>query len=171
MKKIIMFILATGLVVSGPAYTQQGSGNGKGKGNNKTEKNQNNKDKNQGNDKDKPGKDKDNPGKGHAYGKDKDSLSGREFGQNRAAEARSKKEAVEQTEANISEVTQANTDTKEKIKQAREKLEAKKKNKQINQADYNKKKQALDDLEKEVDELEKQNNEIKSKLGAEKEKN
>jgi colicin import membrane protein len=166
MKKIIPFILAAGLIFAAPVYAQQG----KGKGNDKGGKNQTEKPKD---DKEKPGangKDKDNQGKGHAYGKDKDTLSGREFGQQRAAEARSKKEAVEQAEAGISGVEATNNDSKDKIKQARERLEAKKKNGQVSKADYEKKKKALDDLEKEIKELDKANTELKEKLDKEKKK-
>jgi colicin import membrane protein len=169
MKKLITILLITGLAFGGPAFAQQG------KDKNHPDKTQNGKpakdDKEKNNNKDKTketGKDKENPGKGNAYGKNKDSLQGKDFGQNRAQEAKNKKEAIEQTETNLTQVSQTNADTKTKIKQAREKLEAKKKGKKISDVDYNKKKKALDDLEKEVDGLEKQNTEIKGKLDKEK---
>ncbi len=114
-------------------------------------------------------KTKENQGKGHAYGKNKDSLQGRDFGQNRAAEAKSKHEAITNSESRIDQTSKTNDDTRSKIKQAKEKLELKKKQKQITDAEYTKKKKDLDDLEKQLNDLEKQNNDVKEKLGKEKE--
>lgn len=181
MKKALIFTLVCGLIFGTNLYAQHGSG----KGNNKTDKEkpdkvkdnkeQANKVTGQGQDKDKgnqgQNKDKENQGKGHAYGKDKDSLQGREFGQNRANEAKSKndKEAVTNTQTNIDQVSKTNDDTKAKIKEAKDKLEQKKKDKKISEAEYAKKKKELEDMEKQVDDLQKKNNDVKSNLDKQKE--
>lgn len=184
MKKLIIALIVSMMVFCTQLYSQNGNGtglgngNGKGKGHNKPDKEQKDKDqKDNGKDKikDKEKKDKNkedektNNGKGHAYGKDKDSLTGKEFGQKRAADAKSKKEAITNAEANIDKTTKTNDDTKAKIKQAREKLDAKKKAKKINDKEYNKKKKELDDLENQVLELEKQKSAVNEKLNKEKE--
>ncbi|HNX07928.1 MAG TPA: hypothetical protein PKL96_10120 [Bacteroidales bacterium] len=112
-------------------------------------------------------KEKENQGKGHAYGKNKEGLEGKEFGQHRAAEAKSKHEAVTNSQQAIDNTAKTNSDTQAKIKEAKDKLEKNKKEKKISDADYNKKKKELDDLEKQVKELEKKNSDVKNKLDKE----
>ncbi|HNW89883.1 MAG TPA: hypothetical protein PKN48_09480 [Bacteroidales bacterium] len=112
---------------------------------------------------------KDNQGKGNAYGKDKEGLEGKEFGQHRAAEAKSKQEAITVSESKIDQTVKTNEDTRTKIKEAKEKLELKKKEKKITDAEYAKKKKELDDLETQVNELDKKNAELKGKLSKESE--
>jgi len=109
-------------------------------------------------------KDKNNQGKGNAYGKNKDGLEGKEFGQHRAADAKSKHEAITISQSKIDQTTKTNEDTRAKIKEAKAKLEQKKKDKKINDAEYKKKKKELDDLELQVNDLEKKNNEVKDKV-------
>ncbi len=183
MKKAFIFMLICGMISGSQLYAQ----NNTGKGNTKPDKEQ--KDKPQGHEnkkdndnskgnqvkdqkmtKDNQGKghdkDKEDHGKGNAYGKNKDSLQGREFGQNRANEAKSKnhQEALQKTETNVNQVSKTNEDTKNKIKQAYGNLEKKKKDKKITEAEYNKQKQELDNLEKQVNDLEMQNTGVKTQL-------
>lgn len=112
---------------------------------------------------------KENQGKGNAYGKDKEGLEGKEFGQHRAAEAKSKHEAVTNSNQAIDNASKTNEDTHAKIKEAKNKLEKNKKEKKISDAEYNKKKKELDDLETQVNELDKKNAELKGKLSKENE--
>ncbi len=178
MKKFIITLLVSGLVFGTQVVAQHGQGNGQGKGKNKQNKEQKDKVKSvnpsdskqvKAQDQDKNQQGKDTVGKGHAYGKNKDSLQGREFGQNRATEAKTKHEAVKNSETNIDQTTKTNDDTRAKIKDAKDKLELKKKSKKITDAEYTKKKKELDDLENQVNELDKKNNEVKDKLTKEKE--
>jgi colicin import membrane protein len=93
--------------------------------------------------------------KGNAYGKDKGDLSGREFGQQRAAEARSKhqtkkadtKTAIEHGDATVS-------NARERIKKAKENLEKDKKAKKINEKQYAERKKKIEDAEQQTNELE-----------------
>ena len=73
--------------------------------------------------------------------------------QNKPKVAKNKKEAVGNAHKNISKTKTLNVSTRGKIKQARAKLEEKKKDKKITEADYQKKKKSLDGLEKELNAL------------------
>lgn len=190
MKKIFISLLITGLISGSQIYAQHGQGKGQGQEKNNQKKGQADKPKpvdktkpNQGQMLEKPkpgqgqpqhkpgdqhGKYKENQGKGHAYGKNKDSLQGRDFGQNRAAEARSKHEAITNSESRIDATSKTNEVTRSKIKAAKDKLELKRKNKQISQSEYLKKKKDLDDLEMKVNELDKKNKDVKDKVDKEK---
>ncbi len=94
-------------------------------------------------------------GKRHAYGKDKGSLEGKEFGQNRAEQAKLKKEwnknelkrAVGCGEYKISAA-------KEKIETAKEELEKDKKARKISEREYQLMKDKIAQAEKAVGELE-----------------
>ncbi|MFO7722255.1 MAG: hypothetical protein R6V49_03435 [Bacteroidales bacterium] len=110
------------------------------------------------------GKDKEHPGKGHAYGKDKEGLEGKEFGQARAAEARSKEKVLKETETNIEKAEKSNAATREKIKKSRENLEMKKNRKEISKEEYDKKKKELDEIEEKVEKLEKDTRANREKL-------
>ncbi len=87
-----------------------------------------------------PGKDKEHPGQGNAFGKDKGDMSGREFGQQRAAEARNKKE---ESAENIRIAI-------DKLTDARIKLEEKMKRKEISQKDYEEKMKQIEEATEEV---------------------
>lgn len=103
----------------------------------------------------------DPPGK--AYGKDKGGLEGRDFGQNRAAEARSKKDMQEAVAKNIQDAEDLHKATLAKVADGLAKLESKHKAKQIAEADYQAKKKALEDIQAKVKALEKRNDELKSR--------
>lgn len=183
MKKIVILVFIACFIGGTSLYAQHGQGNGKGngqgngQGKNKEQKEQVDKVKDKDKDKDK-GKDKvneskpesenGNQGKGHAYGKNKDTLQGREFGQHRAAEARSKHDAVQASEANVADVTNTNQNTRDKIKEARAKLNEKKNNKKINDVDYNRNIKELDALENKVNQLDERNKAAGDKLSTQK---
>jgi len=92
---------------------------------------------------------------GHAYGRNKGDLEGKEFGQARAEQAKMeqhKKEfelgnSVMEGEAKVKE-------SREKINAAREKLEADRKAKKISESQYKEKKEKIDKAEKAVNDLE-----------------
>lgn len=93
--------------------------------------------------------------KGNAYGKNKDELQGKDFGQNRAEQAKMKR----QSKAKELDDSAVNGDSKviegrEKIKIAKEKLEKEKTSKKISDADYQKRKEKIDNAEKAVNILE-----------------
>jgi len=84
MKKVLSFVLMISFVAFvGQLQAQNKSGDGKGT----TKTEQTVKKENPGN---KNGHEKENNGKGNAYGKNKGDLKGKEFGQQRAADAHSK---------------------------------------------------------------------------------
>ncbi len=177
MKKIVILVFIACFIDGTSLYAQHGQGNGKGngQGKNKEHKEQVDKvkdiDKDKGKDKvneSKPESENGNQGKGHAYGKNKDTLQGREFGQHRAAEARSKHDAVQASEANVAAVTNTNQSTREKIKEARAKLNEKKNNKKINDVDYNRNIKELDALENKVNQLDERNKAAGDKLSSQK---
>lgn len=114
--------------------------------------------------------DKEHPGQGHAYGKDKGGLEGKEFGQQRAAEARSRQGALDEAEANIRRSEASNASSREKLKRARAKLETKMANREITRDEYDKKKKALDGLEENLKRIEKENNATREKLNKERAK-
>mgnify|MGYP000595294744 CR=1 FL=1 len=84
--------------------------------------------------------------RGNAYGRNKDSLSGKEFGQQRAADAKAaaaeKKESVEEK---ISE-------NQKKLKEARKKLDEAEQRGDITKEKAEEKRKKLDDLEKQLEE-------------------
>ncbi|HPB24795.1 MAG TPA: hypothetical protein PLB59_03975, partial [Bacteroidales bacterium] len=138
MKKVLITLLITGLVFSAQVYAQQGKGSDKPPKPPKPQpvkvktppvpkpavgqppkpvvpvkpgepqtpvkpQNPQGKDKTKG-----EVKDKENQGKGNAYGKNKEGLEGKEFGQHRAAEAKSKQEAVSNSKQSINSTTKTN---------------------------------------------------------------
>lgn len=126
----------------------QNKGNGKGnsKGNQGKDK-----------DKDKGNKPDEHPGQGNAYGKNKGDLSGREFGQQRAAEARAKHDGAKpksEGEARelVKETVKRNevllTDTERKIRDFKTRLEELKKAGKITTEEMNLKLKALESIEK-----------------------
>ena len=113
---------------------------------------------------------KEHPGKGHAYGKDKGELEGKEFGQQRAAEARSRQGALDEAEANIGRSEASNASSREKLKKARAKLDEKMANKEITKEEYEQKKKALDGLEASLQRIERENQAAREKLNKERAK-
>lgn len=112
--------------------------------------------KGKGKDKDKD-KNDNHPGNGHAYGKNKGELSGREFGQQRAAEARAKHEEVKpKTEKEAKEVVRTTverndvllTETERKIIELRRRLEEMNKAGKITIDEMNQKLKTLQTIEK-----------------------
>lgn len=92
---------------------------------------------------------------GHAYGKDKGGLEGKEFGQARAAQAKLNKEAKKQELTNS--VTSAElkvAEAKEKLQVAKENLEKDKKARKISDAEYQVKKEKIQKVETAVTDLE-----------------
>ena len=169
---IVALILGTAVFAQGPA---------KGKGTEKKEEKTEQKDKDKETEKGKPtdkqnpgqakkdqtgkpedkgksennGKDKEHPGQGNAYGKNKGELSGREFGQARAAAAKAKNEEVkpvtiEDAREEIRIVRERNiellSDTERKLKEARVKIEELKKAGTITLDSYNQKIKAVEEL-------------------------
>lgn len=98
-------------------------------------------------------KHKDHPGNGHAYGHHKDGMTGREFGQHRAEEARSKHHPHNREEAGIRIVILKKENIslfgilRDKFRNAREKLEGLLKGGTISKRDYDSKNSTLNNLE------------------------
>ncbi len=113
-------------------------------------------------------KDKEKSNNGNHYGQNKGDLKGKEFGQHQAEQAHSKKDVIEKSDKDINVVDKQTIETKKKIGEAKEKLEMKRKNKQISEADYNIKKKEIEELEKEVDAVDKKSTEVKEKIAIEK---
>lgn len=101
-----------------------------------------------------PKEEKENNGKGNAYGKNKGDLSGREFGQQRAGEARSKSEKVENAQLRNNETKESLNSAKEKLETANKTLEEKLKRKEISKEEYDLKKQKINSVARELNELE-----------------
>lgn len=81
--------------------------------------------------------DHENKGKGHGYGKDKGDLSGKDFGQHRAEEAKLNKEnKVKELDSNISNGEDKVAAAREKINASKQKLEENKKTGKISDAEY-----------------------------------
>ncbi len=94
---------------------------------------------------------------GHAYGKNKGELEGREFGQARAEQARMEQHKKEyELGASVMESEAKVKESREKIAAAKEKLENDKKAKKISDVEYKEKKEKIDKAERAVDNLEMQ---------------
>lgn len=103
------------------------------------------------------GKDKEHPGQGHAYGKNKGELTGREFGQARAAAAKAKHEETkpvnkEEVQIVIRETSVRNkvllSETERKLQEAIEILEKRRKEGTIKPLEYEQKLKTIEDLKK-----------------------
>ena len=87
--------------------------------------------------------------------KNKGELSGKEFGQDRAQQAKMNKANKEkELDESVTEGEQKVKEAKEKVKQAREKLEKDKKEKKIKDKEYNERKTKIDKAEQAANELE-----------------
>lgn len=94
-------------------------------------------------------------GQGHAYGKNKGDLQGRDFGQARAEQARMQQQAREaDLDSQIEKGDQKVAQSRERIRVAREELEKEKAGRRISEKDYQLKKEKIDNAEKAVDEYE-----------------
>jgi hypothetical protein len=89
-------------------------------------------------------------GKGHAYGHNKDGKCGRDFGQERAKNAKNKVEKETVVKEVAAEVDQAIVTTKNRTQEARTAVQDKYKKKQITKAQYEEKIKRIDEIEKEV---------------------
>jgi colicin import membrane protein len=102
--------------------------------------------------KDTKAEEKDN---GNAYGKNKNDLEGKEFGQSRADQARlNKQQKKQELDSSLVKGNEKVIEAREKIKVAKEKLEKDKKAKKISEAEYKEKKEKIDKAEKAVNDLE-----------------
>lgn len=103
--------------------------------------------------------------KGNAYGKDKGEMSGREFGQNRAAEARSKNQAKKaETKRSVETGDSKVIEARDRIKKSKEKLEKDKKSRKVNDKQYEERKRKIEAAEKQTDELERKIKVMKPKV-------
>jgi colicin import membrane protein len=92
---------------------------------------------------------------GHAYGKNKGELEGKEFGQSRAEQAKMQQNIKEQElGTSVAEGEAKVIEAREKINAAKEKLEKDKKAKKISDAEYKEKKEKIDKAEQAVNDLE-----------------
>ncbi|MBN2274837.1 MAG: hypothetical protein JXK95_10925 [Bacteroidales bacterium] len=92
---------------------------------------------------------------GHAYGKNKGDLKGREYGQSRAEQARMEQHKKEtELEHSVSEGEAKVKEGREKVRVAREKLEKDKKEQKLSETEYKEKKEKIDKAEKALDDLE-----------------
>lgn len=102
---------------------------------------------------------KEKSSKGHAYGKNKDDLKGKEYGQERARQAKLRKEQkVKELDSFINQGELKIKGAKEKIHKSKVKLEKEKKEDTISNADYKKRKDKIDKAERGVMDLEKKIN-------------
>ena len=99
---------------------------------------------------------------GNAFGKDKGELEGKEFGQERASQARMKKEEKKkELDMTVDKNEQKVKDAKEKIKQSKEKLENDKAAGTVTEEEYQDKKEKIEQAEKAVLDLETKINKAK----------
>ncbi|GAA4300395.1 hypothetical protein [Nibribacter koreensis] len=109
--------------------------------------------KNQNQNRDNNGIDQDN--QGNAYGKNKGDLSGREFGQQRAAQARlTGEQRRERLDNSVEQGDKKVREARTKIAQAREALERDRSGKKLTDAQYNEKKARIERAERAVQVLE-----------------
>jgi colicin import membrane protein len=131
-------------------------------GNQNRDKADNNNNNNNNRDKDKVAQDNE----GNAYGKNKGDLSGREFGQQRAAQARlTSEQRRERLENSVEEGDKKVKDARTKIAKAREALEKDRSDKKLTDVQYAEKKARIERAERAVQVLEEKINEGRA-LGA-----
>lgn len=92
----------------------------------------------------------DNNGRGNAYGKDKEGMQGREFGQNRAQQARNR----EQLNTTVDEHDIKLKESRDKIKDANERLESERTAGKVTAEEYQARKERIAKAEQGVKELE-----------------
>lgn len=94
-------------------------------------------------------------GKGNAYGKNKNGIEGKEFGQERARQAKlNKEEKSKELDNSMSQGESRIKEGKEKIKKSKEKLEKEKKEGAISDKDYKNQKDKINKAEKGIEDLE-----------------
>jgi uncharacterized membrane protein len=91
---------------------------------------------------------------GKAYGRDKGGLSGRDFGQARAAAARNREEKEAVTREVATEVKEGVNRTKTRVEDVREKLVERVRNREISEEEYGRKIQRIKEIEEEVERIE-----------------
>jgi colicin import membrane protein len=87
---------------------------------------------------------------GHAYGRERGGLHGRDFGQARAAAARSKEEKQEVTIQVAREVDEGIRRTERRLEEAREVLEERVANREISREEYEARKRRVEEIEAEM---------------------
>lgn len=109
-----------------------------------------------------------NDNNGHAYGKDKDEETGREFGQNRAEEARAKPknraEKIDRADGDLKKAGEDITKAKDKFSVAEEKLRQRKDAGEISEEEFVKRADRLNVLKVNLESIEKRQKESESKL-------
>lgn len=90
-----------------------------------------------------------NSGRGNAYGKDKEGLKGREFGQQRASEARSR----EQLSSTVTDHERKINESRLKIREASDRLEAERKAGKVSAEEYRERKERIAKAERGVADL------------------
>jgi len=90
---------------------------------------------------------------GNAYGKNKGELSGKEYGQERATQAKVNKEKGEKLDQYVSQGEQKVKDAKTKIKSSKAKLDKDKKAGRVSDSEYRARKEKIDRAEAAVNDL------------------
>ncbi len=92
--------------------------------------------------------------RGHAYGRDKGGMHGRDFGQARAAAARSKEEKQEIVREVAVEVEEGVRRTTTRVEEARETIEERRRRGEISEEEYEKRTRRVEEIEKEIEQIE-----------------
>jgi colicin import membrane protein len=98
---------------------------------------------------------------GHAYGRNKGDLQGRDFGQARAAAARSIQEKKAVTREVASEVEEGVRRTTTKIEEARENTENRRRRGEISSEEYERRMRRIDEIERETKRIEEERTQTK----------
>lgn len=94
---------------------------------------------------------KESPGKAHAYGRHKGDMSGKEFGQMRSDEAKSRmREKITAAEAELNEEEKRVNENRKKVEEARERNENARKEKRIDEKQYEERKARIEEADKKV---------------------
>lgn len=98
---------------------------------------------------------KENNGQGNAYGKNKGNLTGREFGQERARQAKLNKETKQEELSNVVDVNSEKTKTaREKVNEKLEELEKMKEKGEVSEKEYGAKVEKIEEVKKQIFDLE-----------------
>lgn len=93
-------------------------------------------------------------GKGNAYGRDKDGLQGRDFGQARAAQARLQGEKADTLKVKTDKAMETVTTAREKVNQAKTALDKARKEGKLSEARYEEKAKKVEAAHQAIDKLE-----------------
>ncbi len=98
---------------------------------------------------------KENNGQGNAYGKNKGDLTGREFGQERARQAKLNKETKQEELSKVVDVNSEKTKTaREKVNEKLEELEKMKEKGEVSEKEYGAKVEKIEEVKKQIFDLE-----------------